>query len=80
VKKLIFFFIMAQQMEQIDEDQLQLVRQIWLRRNAIVFGGDMVDPTTLYRLAKEQMESWANANQRINNRIMHGGSNHQRDL
>jgi hypothetical protein len=56
---------MAQQMEQLDEDQLQLVRQIWLRRNAIVFGGDMVDPTTLYRLAKEQMESWANANQHI---------------
>lgn len=50
-----FLHIMAKLMERLD--QLQFVatvaRQVWIRRKSIVFGGDMVDPSSLVRLAKD---------------------------
>jgi hypothetical protein len=51
----------------LEEDGLQLVvvivRLIWLRRNKVVFCGDFQSPSTLYRLAKEQVEHFSRADE-----------------
>jgi hypothetical protein len=63
-----FIYIMAQLMERLDDEQMCLVatvaRQIWFRRNSIVFGGDMVSPVMVVRRAKHQVEAFCNVAQR----------------
>jgi hypothetical protein len=55
-------------MARVDEDELQLIttisRQIWLRRNSVVFGGEMMGPAAIFQRAKEQVEMWCQANRR----------------
>ena len=57
-----------QLMERFDEDGLQIfatvARLIWLKRNFIVFGGEMTCPAVLVQHAQEQMEAWCQANRR----------------
>jgi ribonuclease HI len=61
-----FIYIMATLLEKLNEDQMQLVvtiaRQIWFRRNSIVFGGEMVAPSVVVQRAKDQVEAWGSAN------------------
>jgi hypothetical protein len=56
-----FILIMEKLMERLDPDQMHLIvtvaRQIWLRRNSIVFGGDMIAPSDLVRRARDQVEA-----------------------
>ena len=56
-----FIRIMEKLMEKLDFDQLHLAvtmaRQIWLRRNSMVFVGAMVAPSDLVRRAREQVEA-----------------------
>jgi hypothetical protein len=56
-----FIHVMEKLMERLDSDQMHMVvivaRQIWLRRNSMVFGGDMVAPSDLVRRAREQVEA-----------------------
>jgi ribonuclease HI len=56
-----FIYIMEKLMERVESDQMHLIvtvaRQIWLRRNAMVFGGAMVAPSVLVRRAQEQVEA-----------------------
>jgi ribonuclease HI len=63
-----FLYIMEKLMDRFDDDQMQLVvtvaRQIWFRRNSIVFGGDMVSPGVVVCRAKDQVEAWCSAAQR----------------
>ena len=48
-------------MERSEADQMHLLvtvaRQIWLRRNSVVFGGAMVAPSDLVRRAREEFEA-----------------------
>ncbi|XP_059441892.1 uncharacterized protein LOC132174217 [Corylus avellana] len=64
-----FSAIMAHLLERLDADQLQLMaavaRQIWLRRNSVVFGGELTDPGTIIRWAKDQVENWCTFSKRI---------------
>jgi hypothetical protein len=63
-----FIHIMAKLMERFDDEQMTLVatvaRQIWFRRNSVVFGGEMVSPVLVVRHAKEQVEAWCSASKR----------------
>ncbi|XP_059441702.1 uncharacterized protein LOC132174001 [Corylus avellana] len=63
-----FLDIMAQLMERLDAEQLQLMaviaRQIWLRRNSVVFGGDLTHPRILIHWAKDQVDNWCKFNNR----------------
>jgi hypothetical protein len=57
-----FIHIMEKLMERLDVDQMILVatvaRQIWFRRNSVVFGGEMVPPVMVMQRAKDQVEMW----------------------
>jgi hypothetical protein len=63
-----FIYVLEKLMDRLDGDQMMLVvtvaRQIWFRRNSIVFGGEMVDPGQVVRRAKDQVEAWCSATQR----------------
>jgi hypothetical protein len=63
-----FIYIMEKLMERLDDDQMVLVatvsRQIWFRRNSVIFGGDMVPPDLVMQRAKDQMEMWCSMSQR----------------
>ncbi|XP_059458269.1 uncharacterized protein LOC132187853 [Corylus avellana] len=63
-----FIDIMAHLLERLDADQLQFMasvaRQIWLRRNLVVFGGELTEPSTIIRWSKDQVENWCNFNKR----------------
>jgi hypothetical protein len=63
-----FLYIMEKLMERLDVDQMVLVatvaRQIWFRRNSVVFGGDMVSPALVLQRAKDQVEMWRSVSQR----------------
>ncbi|XP_059450800.1 uncharacterized protein LOC132181566 [Corylus avellana] len=73
-----FSAIMAHLLERLDADQLQLMaataRQIWLRRNSVVFGGELTDPSTIIRWAKDQVENWCTFSKRIPKREVVSGS------
>jgi ribonuclease HI len=60
-----FIHVLENMMERVDADQMHLfvtvARQLWLRRNAVVFGGAMVAPSDLVRRAREQFEAVCDA-------------------
>jgi hypothetical protein len=55
-------------MARLDADHMQLVatvaRQIWLRRNVVIFCGGILDPTSLIRRATEQVDPCNKVGQR----------------
>jgi ribonuclease HI len=63
-----FIYVMEKLLARLDDDQMQLVgtvaRQIWFRRNSIVFGGKMVAPGVVVQRAKDQVEAWCSATKR----------------
>jgi ribonuclease HI len=63
-----FIYILEKVMDRLDDDQMMLVvtvaRQIWFRRNSVVFGGEIEDPGRVVRRAKDQVEAWCSAAQR----------------
>jgi hypothetical protein len=60
-----FMRLVERLMAWLDEDQMHLVatvaRQIWLRRNSVVFGGDFLDSASLMRRAQAQVEACVQA-------------------
>jgi hypothetical protein len=52
-------------LEMLNEEEMQLMvgveRQIWLRRNAVVFGGEFLSPGALVKQASDQLEAWRKA-------------------
>ncbi|KAE8056184.1 hypothetical protein FH972_012976 [Carpinus fangiana] len=60
-----FIHVLEKLMERVEANQMHLIvtvaRQIWLRRNSVVFGGAMVAPSDLVQFAREQFEAVCNA-------------------
>lgn len=56
-----FILVLEKLLARLDEDQMHLVAtvatQIWLRRNAVIFRGDFLDPSSLMRMAKAQVDA-----------------------
>lgn len=48
-------------MQRTSEEEMNLVaivaRQIWLRRNSMVFEGKFLSPSTILRISKDQLEA-----------------------
>ena len=64
-----FIHVMEKLMDRLDSNQMPscyCVRQIWLRRNSMVFSGDMVAPSNLVRRAREQVEAVDHAADKTN--------------
>lgn len=60
--------ILSTLLQRLCEEEMHLMvtvaRQIWLRRNSVVFGGEFLTPTSMVRIAKDQMEAFESAAQR----------------
>jgi hypothetical protein len=60
-----FLGIMDQLIARLDADDIPVVvnvaRQIWFRRNSVVFGGIFAHPKTVFRTAVEQVEAFSKA-------------------
>ena len=56
-----FIHILEKLMERLDANQMHIVamvaRQIWLRRNVVIFGGEFLGPSSLIRRAMEQIDA-----------------------
>ncbi|XP_059442059.1 uncharacterized protein LOC132174415 [Corylus avellana] len=56
-----FISIMEKMMKRTSEEEMKLVaiaaRQIWHRRNSMVFEGKFTSPTTILRISKDQLET-----------------------
>jgi hypothetical protein len=57
-----FMELLEKLLQRLDVEEMQLMvtvaRQIWLRRNSVIFWGEFLAPSTLVRMAKEQMEAY----------------------
>lgn len=66
-----FMSIMEKLMERASVEKMQMVaivaRQIWHKRNTMVFGGKCTSPTALLRTSMEQMEAYSKAKWQVNN-------------
>jgi hypothetical protein len=64
-----FMELLEKLLQRLDVEEMQLMvtvaRQIWLRRNSVIFGGDFLAPFALVRLAKEQVEAYNATEKRI---------------
>lgn len=53
--------------EQLDDGEMQMVvvvaRLLWLRRNKVVYGGDLTSPTHIMETALSQLENYSKAEQ-----------------
>lgn len=67
-----FIQIIEKMLERLGADQMQLVattaRLLWLRQNGVIYGGEFLDPPTMLRRAKEQVEACDEGTQRRNGR------------
>jgi hypothetical protein len=58
-----FINIITQLMVQVDEDEMQFIatisRLIWLRRNSVVFGGELMAPATVVNVQKSRWKCGA---------------------
>jgi hypothetical protein len=56
-----FTLVIEKLMARLDDDQMYLVamvaRQIWLRRNPVIFRGEFLDPASVMRKAKAQIDA-----------------------
>jgi hypothetical protein len=57
-------------MEKLEKEEVELVacdaRQLWLRRNKMVFGEELLPPIKVIQVAQTQVENFTNAEQRLN--------------
>jgi ribonuclease HI len=60
-----FFSLFETLADKLNEEELQMMagvaRQIWLRRNAVVFEGEFLTPGVLVKQASDQLEAWRKA-------------------
>jgi hypothetical protein len=63
-----FMGIMDQLLKRLDGDDIPVVvnvaRQIWFRRNSVVFGGIFAHPKTVFQLATDQAEAFSKASKK----------------
>jgi ribonuclease HI len=62
-----FMFVMGRLIDKCTDEEVQMAvmvaRQIWHRRNNMVFGGKFTSPKLLVKTAKDQLEAFISANQ-----------------
>jgi hypothetical protein len=70
-----FIHILEFLLLRLEDEDIQLfvvvARQLWLRINSYVFGGDLVTPLCVVHLAKDQLHNFLDSEQTHNNSAIH---------